>query len=347
MEGAVRRHGRVERAPALAGIPLPDRLGAPGPAGAIVTKGGLVFMGSGDTALYAFDKVSGREICGCATYRSRSSHADDFPELIWQAIRGDCHRARRPYRPRGVCFGVIHPHQRRRIMRQRSCAGKKHRPSPPARPVVEGSSLSKTPAKGSGGNGTVADQVAEFIGRTMGELLNKKDSLNKQMAEVDDQIADIRKRVVSQFGALVPPVSRGRRAVKSAARRSALPRPALARSRKRREPRWPKRHAAAGPGSAARSASHHPAERPAPDNRRPVRVTPYPARAHEASVSPLETRCSGRAASHQRHQCRRENQRNDNRSEAAQPVGKEEEHTALIARRVPARGIVGEFCVVS
>ncbi len=79
--------------------------------------------------------------------------------------------------------------------------------------------MSKTPAKGSGGNGTVADQVAEFIGRTMGELLNKKDSLNKQMAEVDDQIADIRKRVVSQFGALVPPVSRGRRAVKSAARK--------------------------------------------------------------------------------------------------------------------------------
>ena len=48
--------------PALAGLPLPGRLGAPGPAGAIVTRGGLVFMGSGDTALYAFDKVSGREI---------------------------------------------------------------------------------------------------------------------------------------------------------------------------------------------------------------------------------------------------------------------------------------------
>jgi quinoprotein glucose dehydrogenase len=52
----------LRKHPALAGIPLPDRLGAPGPAGAIVTKGGLVFMGSGDTALYAFDKVSGREI---------------------------------------------------------------------------------------------------------------------------------------------------------------------------------------------------------------------------------------------------------------------------------------------
>jgi quinoprotein glucose dehydrogenase len=48
--------------PALAGLSLPVRLGAPGPAGAIVTRGGLVFMGSGDTALYAFDKASGREI---------------------------------------------------------------------------------------------------------------------------------------------------------------------------------------------------------------------------------------------------------------------------------------------
>jgi quinoprotein glucose dehydrogenase len=52
----------LRKHPALAGIALPNRLGAPGPAGAIVTGGGLVFMGSGDTALYAFDKVSGREI---------------------------------------------------------------------------------------------------------------------------------------------------------------------------------------------------------------------------------------------------------------------------------------------
>ena len=79
--------------------------------------------------------------------------------------------------------------------------------------------MSKTPVKNQGSNGTVADQVAEFIGRTMGELLNKKDTLNKQMAEVDSQIADIRKRVVSQFGALVPTARRGRRAMKGAAKR--------------------------------------------------------------------------------------------------------------------------------
>ena len=80
--------------------------------------------------------------------------------------------------------------------------------------------MSKTPAKSSGSNGTVADQVAEFIGRTMGELLNKKDALNKQMAEVDDQIADIRNRVVSQFGGMVPSATRrGKRSQKAGSKR--------------------------------------------------------------------------------------------------------------------------------
>jgi hypothetical protein len=79
--------------------------------------------------------------------------------------------------------------------------------------------LSKTPVKGQINSGTVADQVAEFIGRTMGELLNKKDTLSKQMAEVDTQIADIRERVVSQFVALVPPPSRRKRALKAVSTR--------------------------------------------------------------------------------------------------------------------------------
>jgi quinoprotein glucose dehydrogenase len=48
--------------PALKGVPLPDRLGAVGPPGAIVTKGGLVFVGGNDMALSAFDKITGREV---------------------------------------------------------------------------------------------------------------------------------------------------------------------------------------------------------------------------------------------------------------------------------------------
>jgi len=47
---------------ALKDVPLPDRLGAVGPPGAIVTKGGLIFVGGNDVALSAFDKVTGREV---------------------------------------------------------------------------------------------------------------------------------------------------------------------------------------------------------------------------------------------------------------------------------------------
>jgi quinoprotein glucose dehydrogenase len=48
--------------PALKDAPLPDRLGAVGPPGAIVTRGGLIFVGGNDMALSAFDKVTGREV---------------------------------------------------------------------------------------------------------------------------------------------------------------------------------------------------------------------------------------------------------------------------------------------
>lgn len=73
---AIRQH------PLLKGVTLPERLGTPGPAGAIVTKGGLVFAGGGDPYLYAFDKATGKELSRVATpfptsanpmtYRTRS-----------------------------------------------------------------------------------------------------------------------------------------------------------------------------------------------------------------------------------------------------------------------------------
>lgn len=51
----------IRALPALKGVPLPDRLGAVGPPGAIVTKSGLVFVGGNDVALSAFDARDGRE----------------------------------------------------------------------------------------------------------------------------------------------------------------------------------------------------------------------------------------------------------------------------------------------
>jgi quinoprotein glucose dehydrogenase len=60
---------RLRANPALAGVKLPDRLGAPGAMGAAVTKGGLIFVGGGDTSFYAFDTATGRELWSVAMGR--------------------------------------------------------------------------------------------------------------------------------------------------------------------------------------------------------------------------------------------------------------------------------------
>ena len=52
--------------PLLRGVELPDRLGGGG-RGPLVTNGGLVFIGSSDGHLYAFDKTTGEEVWRGAT----------------------------------------------------------------------------------------------------------------------------------------------------------------------------------------------------------------------------------------------------------------------------------------
>ena len=47
---------------------------------------------------------------------------------------------------------------------------------------------------------SVADQIASFIGKSMGELMNKKDSLQAQLADVEKQIDGVRRKVLKQFG---------------------------------------------------------------------------------------------------------------------------------------------------
>jgi quinoprotein glucose dehydrogenase len=75
---------QVRRNPATAGLALPARLGASGPMGAIVTKGGVLLIGGGDNAFHAIDKASGKELWSAAlparatatpmTYRTRSGN---------------------------------------------------------------------------------------------------------------------------------------------------------------------------------------------------------------------------------------------------------------------------------
>jgi len=64
---------RLRSNPALAGVKLPDRLGATGAMGAIVTKGGLIFAGGGDSAFYAFDAATGKELARFPMTRRTSS----------------------------------------------------------------------------------------------------------------------------------------------------------------------------------------------------------------------------------------------------------------------------------
>jgi len=52
----------LRKNPALQGVKLPDKLGAVGDAGVIVTKGGLLFVGGGDEAFHAVDKNTGEDL---------------------------------------------------------------------------------------------------------------------------------------------------------------------------------------------------------------------------------------------------------------------------------------------
>ena len=68
----------------------------------------------------------------------------------------------------------------------------------------------------------IADQIAEFIGRSMGDLLNRKEALQRQLAEVESQIVDVGHRVNHQLGQLTTSRKRCRRSgtLRPAARRA-------------------------------------------------------------------------------------------------------------------------------
>jgi quinoprotein glucose dehydrogenase len=84
--------------PRLRGVPLPERLGAAGPAGAIVTASGLVFVGGGDEALNAVDAKTGtlvrripltRRTTGTPmTYRTSSAAAGPARQFVVIATGG-------------------------------------------------------------------------------------------------------------------------------------------------------------------------------------------------------------------------------------------------------------------
>jgi quinoprotein glucose dehydrogenase len=53
---------RLRANPALKGVKLPEKLGAAGSSGAVVTKGGVIFVAGGDSALHAVNTADGEDL---------------------------------------------------------------------------------------------------------------------------------------------------------------------------------------------------------------------------------------------------------------------------------------------
>jgi hypothetical protein len=110
--------------------------------------------------------------------------------------------------------------------------------------------LSKARTKSQQKAASVAEKVASFIGRSMAELLNRKDVLAKQMADVEAQIAAVQKRVTAQFGKFVGTPPRRRRAASgkaaSAPRRRTISKETREKMAAAARRRWAAKRAAKG-----------------------------------------------------------------------------------------------------
>jgi quinoprotein glucose dehydrogenase len=74
---AIRNHALLK------GVTLPDRLGSPGNGGAMLTGGGLIFVGAGDGYLYAFDKNTGKEL-----WRGKLPHVNGENTMTYRTRAG-------------------------------------------------------------------------------------------------------------------------------------------------------------------------------------------------------------------------------------------------------------------
>ena len=77
----------IRESPLLKGVALPNRLGSSSSTsskgGAMVTKGGLVFIGGGDGYLYAFDKKNGKE-----TWRGKIPYENTAVPMTYRTPSG-------------------------------------------------------------------------------------------------------------------------------------------------------------------------------------------------------------------------------------------------------------------
>ena len=84
---AIRNHALLK------GVTLPDRLGSPSNGGAILTGGGLIFIGGGDGYLYALRQEQRQgAVARQAAVRERREH-DDLPHTRRPPVRAGVDRA--------------------------------------------------------------------------------------------------------------------------------------------------------------------------------------------------------------------------------------------------------------
>ena len=89
--------------PALKGVKLPEKLGIAGPQSAIVTKGGVVFVGGEDMNLHAVDKSTGKDLWQGALPARSYGDADDVSNARRPSDGSDRGRPGRKRRARRIC----------------------------------------------------------------------------------------------------------------------------------------------------------------------------------------------------------------------------------------------------
>ncbi|MBK5296963.1 MAG: hypothetical protein JJE40_07385 [Vicinamibacteria bacterium] len=86
------------------------------------------------------------------------------------------------------------------------------------------------------GAGAVAGQVAESIGTSLAHLMNRKDALVRQLAEVEQQISSARQRVTAKVAERLPVPALGRGNATGAGTKTSEAKSGKTGNRKRKRP---------------------------------------------------------------------------------------------------------------
>jgi hypothetical protein len=119
---------------------------------------------------------------------------------------------------------------------------------PPAVKRAAPETLPESSGNPQGETQSAADRIAEYIGRSLAELGNRKDALAQQLVEVERQLGEVKARIGSQIGSAMP-------AVGGRARKKAAPKKSRAKAQGSAVPPHVKRAAGRAPSNADKPVS--------------------------------------------------------------------------------------------